>query len=131
MKVHRCLWLAGGPGREAEKRHIVAPGAHGLEPDRLAERQAIEFGIVIGSPIVTPLAQAGAGPQHLVRLTWYVTDLRAYRERLTPIGAAYREIIGRRFPTMSVIGVSQLVEREALVEIEATAVLPPASSRPA
>ena len=79
--------------------------------------------------IVTLLAQAGAGPQHLVRLTWYVTDLQAYREGLTPIGAAYREIMGRHFPTMSVIGVSQLVEPQALVEIEATAVLPTASSR--
>ena len=78
--------------------------------------------------IVTLLAQAGAGPQHLVRLTWYVTDLQAYRESLTPIGAAYRAIIGKHFPTMSVIGVSQLVEPEALVEIEATAVLPPAGS---
>jgi enamine deaminase RidA (YjgF/YER057c/UK114 family) len=74
--------------------------------------------------IVTLLAEAGAGPQHLVRLTWYVTDLRAYRNNQAAIGAAYRRIIGRHFPTMSVIGVSELVEQAALVEIEATAVLP-------
>jgi enamine deaminase RidA (YjgF/YER057c/UK114 family) len=110
------IFLAGQVGWDAQGRF-----AEGLANQ---VRQAL-------ANIVTLLAQAGAGPQHLVRLTWYVTDLRAYRERLTPIGAAYREIIGRRFPTMSVIGVSQLVEREALVEIEATAVLPPASSRPA
>jgi enamine deaminase RidA (YjgF/YER057c/UK114 family) len=74
--------------------------------------------------IVTLLAEAGAGPQHVVRLTWYVTDLQAYRESLAAIGAAYRASMGRHYPTMSVIGVSQLVEPEALVEIEATAVLP-------
>jgi enamine deaminase RidA (YjgF/YER057c/UK114 family) len=77
------------------------------------------------SNIVTLLAETGAEPQHLVRLTWFVTDLRAYRENQLTIGAAYRRVIGRHFPTMSVIGVSQLVEPEALVEIEATAVLPP------
>jgi enamine deaminase RidA (YjgF/YER057c/UK114 family) len=74
--------------------------------------------------IVTLLAEAGAEPQHLVRLTWFVTDLSAYRENQLTIGAAYRRVIGKHFPTMSVIGVSQLVEQQALVEIEATAVLP-------
>jgi enamine deaminase RidA (YjgF/YER057c/UK114 family) len=74
--------------------------------------------------IVALLAEAGAEPRHLVRLTWYVTDLRAYRDNLPAIGEAYRAVIGRRFPAMSVIGVSQLVEPAALVEIEATAVLP-------
>jgi enamine deaminase RidA (YjgF/YER057c/UK114 family) len=77
--------------------------------------------------IVTLLAEAGAGPQHLVRLTWFVTDLRAYREAQPSIGVAYRHIIGKHFPTMSVIGVAELVEPQALVEIEATAVLPPRS----
>jgi enamine deaminase RidA (YjgF/YER057c/UK114 family) len=74
--------------------------------------------------IVTLLAEAGAEPQHLVRLTWFVTDLNAYRENQLTIGAAYRRVIGKHFPTMSVIGVSQLVEPAALVEIEAIAVLP-------
>jgi enamine deaminase RidA (YjgF/YER057c/UK114 family) len=78
------------------------------------------------SNIVVLLSEAGAGPQHLVRLTWYVTDLRAYRESQVTIGTAYRRIIGKHFPTMSVIGVSELVEPSAMVEIEATAVLPPA-----
>ena len=73
--------------------------------------------------IVVLLADAGTSPRHLVRLTWYVTDLQAYRDNLAPIGDAYRAIIGRHFPAMSVIGVSQLVEPAALVEIEATAVL--------
>jgi enamine deaminase RidA (YjgF/YER057c/UK114 family) len=73
--------------------------------------------------IVTLLAEARAQPQHLVRLTWFVTDLRAYRENQGAIGVAYRRVIGRHFPSMSVIGVAQLVEPDALVEIEATAVL--------
>ena len=74
--------------------------------------------------IVTLLAEAGAEPRHLVRLTWYLTDLSAYRENQTAIGTAYRRVIGKHFPTMSAIGVAQLVEPAALVEIEATAVLP-------
>ena len=74
--------------------------------------------------IVTLLAQAGAEPRHIVRLTWFVTDLRGYREAQAEIGAAYRRVIGKHFPVMSVIGVSELVEAAALVEIEATAVLP-------
>jgi enamine deaminase RidA (YjgF/YER057c/UK114 family) len=79
--------------------------------------------------IVTLLAEAGAEPQHLVRLTWFVTDLNAYRENQLTIGAAYRRVIGKHFPAMSVIGVSQLVEPAALVEIEAIAVLPPGASK--
>jgi enamine deaminase RidA (YjgF/YER057c/UK114 family) len=74
--------------------------------------------------IVTLLAEAGATPRHLVRLTWFVTDLRAYRDNQAAIGAEYRRVIGRHFPVMSVIGVSGLVEPAALVEIEATAIVP-------
>ena len=105
------IFLAGQVGSDAQGRFL-----EGLANQ---VRQTL-------ANIVTLLAQAGAGPQHLVRLTWFITDVQAYRESLTPIGAAYRAIIGKHFPTMSVIGVSQLVEPEALVEIEATAVLPPA-----
>ena len=90
---------------------------------RFAEGLANQVGQAVAN-IVTLLAQAGAEPRHLVRLTWFVTDLEAYRENQTEIGIAYRQAIGRHFPTMSVIGVSRLVEPEALVEIEATAVLP-------
>jgi enamine deaminase RidA (YjgF/YER057c/UK114 family) len=91
---------------------------------RLAADLAAQVGQAL-SNVVALLAEASAGPQHLVRLTWFVTDLLAYREHQTAIGEAYRRVIGRHFPTMSVIGVSQLVEPAALVEIEATAVLPP------
>jgi enamine deaminase RidA (YjgF/YER057c/UK114 family) len=74
--------------------------------------------------IVVLLAQAGGRPEHLVRLTWFVTSLDEYRAELREIGAAYREVIGRHYPPMSVVGVTGLVERGAKVEIEATAVIP-------
>jgi enamine deaminase RidA (YjgF/YER057c/UK114 family) len=69
------------------------------------------------------LAEADAGPADIVRMTWYVTDLDAYRDNLRDIGAAYREVMGKNFPAMAVVGVTGLVEREALLEIETTAVV--------
>jgi enamine deaminase RidA (YjgF/YER057c/UK114 family) len=76
------------------------------------------------SNIVTVLAEAGVGPQHITRLTWFVTDMEQYRQHAKAIGPGYRRIMGKHFPTMSVIGVNSLVEGDALVEIEATAVVP-------
>ncbi len=70
------------------------------------------------------LAEAGAGPEHLMRLTWYVTDMAAYRSSLPQLGPIYRETLGRNFPAMALVQVVSLVEPEAMVEIEATAVLP-------
>jgi len=75
--------------------------------------------------IVAVLAEAGAGPEHVARLTWYVTSRSEYLASQKEIGAAYREVMGRHFPAMSVVEVSALVEAEALVEIEATAVIGP------
>ena len=74
--------------------------------------------------IAAVLAEAGADATHLVRLTWYVTDVQAYREQNVEIGAAYREVFGKNFPTMALVQVAGLVEPEALVEIEAMAVVP-------
>ncbi len=74
--------------------------------------------------VVRVLAEAGGRPEHLVRLTWYVTSREEYLAQLPAIGVAYREVIGRNYPTMSVVQVVALVEAEARVEIEATAVLP-------
>jgi enamine deaminase RidA (YjgF/YER057c/UK114 family) len=74
--------------------------------------------------IVEVLAEADAGPEHLVRLTWYVTDRDEYVSRLGEMGAVYREIIGKHFPAMALVQVVALVERRAKVEIEATAVIP-------
>ena len=74
--------------------------------------------------ILAVLAEAGGKPQHLVRLTWYVLDKREYMSALKAVGEAYRELMGRHYPTMAVVQVSGLVEPEARLEIEATAVVP-------
>ncbi len=105
----RTLWIAGQIGMDA----------HGtLAPDLPAQvEQALRN-------IAAVLAAAGAGPERLVRLTWYMTDIAAYEANLKAIGAAYRRVIGRHFPTMAVVEVRRLVEPKALVEIEATAALP-------
>lgn len=74
--------------------------------------------------IVAVLACAGARPEHLVRLTWYVTDKQEYLSNLKGLGAVYKEVIGRHFPAMALVQVVALVEDRAKVEIEATAVIP-------
>jgi len=76
--------------------------------------------------IVEVLACAGAKPEHLVRLTWYVTDKQEYLADLKGLGAIYKEIIGRHYPAMALVQVVALVEDRAKVEIEATAVIPEA-----
>jgi enamine deaminase RidA (YjgF/YER057c/UK114 family) len=80
-------------------------------------RQALEN-------ILAVLAEAGGRPEHLVRLTWYVLDRQEYLASLKAVGEAYRALMGRHFPTMAVVQVSGLVEPEARLEIEATAVVP-------
>lgn len=80
-------------------------------------RQALEN-------IISVLKEANGGPEHIVRLTWYVLDKREYLASLREVGAAYRELMGRHYPTMAVVQVSGLVENEARLEIEATAVIP-------
>ena len=74
--------------------------------------------------IVEILACAGAGPEHLVRLTWYVTDKREYLANVREIGAIWRELFGTHYPAMAVVQVVALIEDEAKVEIETTAVVP-------
>jgi enamine deaminase RidA (YjgF/YER057c/UK114 family) len=74
--------------------------------------------------IVAILAEAGAKPEHVVRLTWYVTSRAEYHEQLAQIGQAYRDVMGRAYPAMAVIEISALMESAAKVEIEATAVIP-------
>jgi enamine deaminase RidA (YjgF/YER057c/UK114 family) len=73
--------------------------------------------------IVAVLAEADAGPEHVVRMTWFITDRDAYLSGLKEIGAAYRQVMGRHFPAMAVVQVIALVEAQAQVEIEATAVV--------
>ena len=70
------------------------------------------------------LAQAGGRPDHLVRLTWYILDKKEYLASLKEVGAAYRELMGKHYPTMAVVQIGGLVEDEARLEIEATAVIP-------
>jgi len=74
--------------------------------------------------IVHVLAEAGARPEDLVRLTWYVVDKREYLARSNEVGEAYRRVIGRHFPAMTLVQVAALVDDRAKVEIEATAVVP-------
>jgi enamine deaminase RidA (YjgF/YER057c/UK114 family) len=113
-------------GIAAQGETIFLAGQIGWDAEgRFADGLAAQVGQALAN-IVTLLAEAGAEPRHVVRLTWFVTDLRAYRESQAAIGAEYRRVIGKYFPTMSVIGVSELVEPSALVEIEATAVRPSA-----
>ena len=74
--------------------------------------------------IVAVLREAGAGPEHMVRMTWYVVDRAEYNSRLPELGAVYREAMGRNFPAMTCVEVSGLMETRAKVEIEVTAVVP-------
>jgi len=73
--------------------------------------------------VVKVVAEAGGGPEHIVRLTWYVTDKREYINRLKEVGIAYRSVMGAHYPAMTLVEVRALVEDSAKVEIEATAVL--------
>ena len=74
--------------------------------------------------IVEVLREAGAGPEHMVRMTWYITDRDEYNSRLRELGPVYREAMGRNFPAMTCVQVARLVEARAKVEIEVTAVIP-------
>ena len=80
-------------------------------------RQALEN-------IISVLKEANGEPQHIVRLTWYVLDKKEYLGALKEVGAAYRQLMGRHYPAMAVVQVGGLVEDEARLEIEATAVIP-------
>ncbi len=74
--------------------------------------------------VVAVLKEGGAGPEHMVRMTWYILDRVEYSARLKELGAVYRDIIGRNYPAMSCLQVAGLVETRAKIEIEVTAVLP-------
>ncbi len=112
-------------GVAARGRQVFVAGQIGWDTEgricstRLAPqvRQALEN-------VVAVLAEAGGRPEHLVRLTWYLTSREEYHAQLAEIGAAYRGVIGRHFPAMSVVQVAALIEAGAKVEIEATAVIP-------
>ncbi|MBU9698934.1 RidA family protein [Rhodobacteraceae bacterium HSP-20] len=112
-------------GMAAEGRMVFTGGIIGWNAQR--EFETDDFVGQVAQTlrsIVEVLAEAGARPEHLVRLTWYVTDKREYLGALKDIGLAYRQIIGRHFPAMALVQVVTLVEDRAKVEIEATAVVP-------
>jgi len=111
----RQIFVAGQVGWDANGR---------FNSTRLADqvRQAL-------LNVCAVLAEAQAGPEHIVRLTWYLTSREEYVSDLANIGAAYREVMGKNFPVMSVVQVVALMEAEAKVEIEATAVVPNVATR--
>jgi enamine deaminase RidA (YjgF/YER057c/UK114 family) len=74
--------------------------------------------------VLAVLAEAAAGPEHVVRMTWYITDREEYLSSLEGMGRVYRELMGRHFPAMTMVEVAALIESEARVEVEATAVVP-------
>jgi enamine deaminase RidA (YjgF/YER057c/UK114 family) len=74
--------------------------------------------------VVEVLREASAGPEHMVRMTWYISDRDEYNARLSELGPVYRDAMGRNFPAMTCVQVAALVEARAKVEIEVTAVLP-------
>ncbi|MBA2398853.1 MAG: RidA family protein [Bradyrhizobium sp.] len=111
-------------GMAADGRLVVTGGVIGwdtqgvLPTDFIAQvRQTLEN-------ISAIIAEGGARPEHLVRLTWYVVDIEEYLANLKALGKAYREIFGAHYPAMALVQVVRLVEKAARVEIEATAVVP-------
>ncbi len=86
-----------------------------------------QFGIVLDN-VLTVVREAGGEPHHIGRMTIYVTDMQAYVANLKPIGELYRERMGRHYPAMALVEVSRLMDENALIEVEATAVLPPANT---
>ena len=126
--LHPASWkkaVGYANGLLAEGRTVWLGGQIGWTGDQVFEaedlpaqtRQALEN-------LVAILAEAGGRPEHIVRMTWYVTDKKDYLANLKGIGEAYRAVMGRHFPAMTMVQVADLIEDEARVEIEATAVLP-------
>jgi len=112
-------------GIAAEGRLVFIAGQIGWDAEaRMAGKDLVAQVEQALKNIVAVLKEAGGGPEHLTRLTWYITDKAAYVARRRDIGVAYRRVIGRHFPAMSLLVVAGLLEDGAQVEIEATAVIP-------
>jgi enamine deaminase RidA (YjgF/YER057c/UK114 family) len=112
-------------GISAKGRLIFTAGVVGWDETETFNSDSIagQFAQALQN-ILEILAQDGAGPEHIVRMTCYVIDIVAYRSSLKEIGEAWKAIIGRNYPAMALVEVRGLVEPEALIEIEATAVVP-------
>jgi enamine deaminase RidA (YjgF/YER057c/UK114 family) len=112
-------------GIEAEGRLVFVAGQIGWTPDGKFEATTLpaQFAQTLDNTLAV-LREAGAGPEHVARMTWYITDKRAYLASLAEIGAVWREKMGRHYPAMAVVEVKALIEDAALIEIETTAVVP-------
>ena len=128
----KALLPAGWPrprgysnGISASGRLIVTSGVVGWDEQEHFQSVSLvdQFEQALKN-ILAILAEDGAGPEHLVRLTCYVIDMEAYRRSLNDLGQVWREVMGRNYPAMALVAVSALVEPAAEVEIEATAVVP-------
>lgn len=132
MTVHRTLLPPGWPrpkgyanGIAASGRFVLTGGVVGWDETEAfaSDTLAGQFRQVLVNTLAI-LAEAGAGPSHVARMTCYVTDIDAYRSSLPEIGAAWRELMGRNYPAMALVAVTALVEPAALIEIETIAVVP-------
>ncbi|MCC5868453.1 MAG: RidA family protein [Gammaproteobacteria bacterium] len=114
-------------GIEATGRQVFVAGMIGWTPDGqiVSDSLSAQFRQVLLNTLAV-LAEAGAGPEHVVRMTWYITSRDEYGNCLPEIGAIYRELMGRNYPAMAVVQVVALVEARAKLEIETTAVVPDA-----
>ena len=113
-------------GMVAEGRIVVTGGVVGWNEQGIFAPDFAGQAAQVFANIRAILAEAGAGPEHLVRLTWYVVDMDEYSGNLREIGKSYRATFGAHYPAMAVMQIVRLVEPAARIEIEATAVLPPA-----
>ena len=126
--LHPSHWkpaIGYANGVAAKGRMVFTGGIIGWNADQVFETDDFAGQVAQAlRSIVEVLACAGARPEHLVRLTWYVTDKREYLGSLKEIGRAYREVIGSHYPAMALVQVVALVEDRAKVEIEGTAIIP-------
>jgi enamine deaminase RidA (YjgF/YER057c/UK114 family) len=114
-------------GVVAEGRYLAISGQIGWnERNELVSDDFLAQASQALRNVMAVLRAAGGDTQHLVRLTWYVTDKNEYRQNVRALGAAYREIVGAHYPAMALVAVAGLLEEGAKVEIEGTAILPPA-----
>ena len=110
-------------GIQAEGSFVFVAGMVGWNQDgEFPDDFPGQFELLLQNTVAV-LAEAGAGPEHVVRMTWYVTALDLYKSCLAEVGRIYIEMMGKNFPVMAVIGISELVEKKALIEIETTAVI--------
>ena len=132
MSVHDVLQPPGwvrpkgyANGIAASGRMVFTAGVIGWTAEEKIEATDFvgQFRQVMANTLAI-LAEGGAGPEHVVRMTWYITDRDEYLAAGREIGAIYREMMGRTFPTMAVVIVAGLIERAAKLEIETTAVVP-------